>query len=273
MKVLKYNKLFFSSDFIGIFIACYVSIIAMGAVTSSLVFMIHHPELKYALDGCLMICAAIQTQGAYQSVRLNTTKVTAFYAKLQNIINKGKILKRRLDRECECSMKRLNWNLVFAATDGEEASIYRNVEEKCRKIAKMAAYFVLVHPSAVVPTVIYSVICIANGTFDVSKFFLPFHMAIPFDTTKMFGFYALCAFQYNLGLVYIFCMISTTSYFVCCCLYVEAICNQFNCLIQSFGRTFLRCQKKKNDEEFHALWNKAINEIKSAVELHVGILE
>lgn len=159
-----------------------------------------------------------------------------------------------------------------AGVDFEVSSIYWNVEEKCRKIAKMTALFVLVHPSAVLPTIIYSVVCIARDNFDASKFFLPFHLVVPFDSTTMCGFYALCTIQYSAGASYIFCIASILSYFVCCCLYVEAICNQFNYSIQLLDQLIIRKQMK-DDKDVQTLFKNAINQIKKAVELHVEILE
>lgn len=61
----------------------------MAVLTSGLLFMVQHSKLKYTLDVCLMICGAIQTQGAYLSIHMNTAKVAAFHRKLQTIVNEG----------------------------------------------------------------------------------------------------------------------------------------------------------------------------------------
>lgn len=144
----------------------------------------------------------------------------------------------------------------------------------CRKYAKLAAYFIFFHPSAVLPIFVYSIYCIFVGSFDATKLKLPFNIILPFDTQTIWGFHILCFVQYNIGISYVFCMLSISSYFVCSCFYIDALCEYFEYLIGCVEKTVKRnVHDKKDVWKTVKLHQKAISQMKKAIELHVNILE
>lgn len=272
-EVLKYNKLFFKTDAFGSFVTWNVFINAGLLATSYCVFIFENSsELKSVLEAFLIFVGTCQAVGGYLFIRLNTGKINAFHTELQRIIDEG--LTVSLFWACfKIEINALNNELGLLPDDDLEGSfIYWEVEQKCRKYAKAAAIFVIMHPSAIMPTFLYSIYCVAIGSFDASKLFLPFHLMVPFNIQSIWGWYLLCMIQYNLGMVYIFCMVSIISYFVCCCFYIDASCEYFGHLIRSMDGLISRTHKTKDMWKLLKMYRKATGKIKKAVELHVNIL-
>lgn len=168
----------------------------------------------------------------------------------------------------------LNKILFFSDVEIAADYIFWNVEHMCRKYAKLAAYSIFFHPSAVMPIFLYSIYCIVVGTFDATKFRLPFYIVLPFGTQTIWGFHILCLVEYNIGISYVYCMLSIASYFVCSCFYVDALCEYFEYLIGSVENTVKQSELvKKNAWKTLKLHQKAIDQMKKAIELHVNILE
>lgn len=116
----------------------------------------------------------------------------------------------------------------------EVEHLYWTNEQKCRKYTKnMFCYYSLFNESATLVSLCSSVFMVFTGNFDTSKLILPFTFAVPFDTETMWGWYLLWFIQLNVGVSYGKTMISITSYFICCCFYIETICDHFNLVIES----------------------------------------
>lgn len=79
----------------------------------------------------------------------------------------------------------------------------------------------------------YSLYCILRGNYDTSAWTLPLDVAVPFDTTTLGGWYSFWFIQMNTDLAYAGSFILITSYFVCCCFYIGAICDHFDFLFDS----------------------------------------
>lgn len=93
-------------------------------------------------------------------------------------------------------------------------------------------YFVFNLPAFLGPFP-YSLYCIWRGNYDTSAWTLPLDITVPFDTSTLSGWYAHWIVQVNTDLAYAMSFILITSYFVCCCLYIGAICDHFDFLCDS----------------------------------------
>lgn len=80
---------------------------------------------------------------------------------------------------------------------------------------------------------LFSIYCILTGNSDASTWALPFDLSVPFDTNTILGWYLTWFFQFNISLCYVSCIITITTYFVCCCIYIGAICDHYEFLYKS----------------------------------------
>lgn len=146
---------------------------------------------------------------------------------------------------------------------GEIHEIYWRTEQKCQKYTKMIVYYVVHHQSMLIVSFMHSIYSVLIGNFDISTFFLPFHISIPFTVNTIWKWYLLWFIQFNMALSYALTMVSVTSYFVCCCLYIAAICDHFDLLNYSFA------------EEIDLVKNvhKIRTTLIRAIQLHVNLFE
>lgn len=118
-----------------------------------------------------------------------------------------------------------------AIEQNELAFIYRNVEEKCRQFTKKLLFFVVFQQTSFIIALAISIYCIHIGNLDTSTYFLPLRVAHPFDIDTLPNWYLFYVLQLTFGITYILSVVAVTSYFVCCCFYLEALCDHFDCLI------------------------------------------
>lgn len=97
-----------------------------------------------------------------------------------------------------------------------------------------------------VAAALYSVYCILTGNCDTSTWILPYKLSVWFDTASIQGWYWLWFVQANVGLTYSLVMITISSYFVCCCFYIGALCDHFDYLIHSLNDDVEQTQVKEN---------------------------
>lgn len=125
---------------------------------------------------------------------------------------------------------RLNW-FKFLVCDDEILKIYWKTEEKCRKVTKLMPCYPLI--LMFVAAVIYSIYCMLTGNRDTTTWILPYRMIVPFDTVSIHGWYLLWFIQSNVGFSYSVVMVTISSYFACCCFYIQTLCDHFEYLIDS----------------------------------------
>lgn len=118
---------------------------------------------------------------------------------------------------------------------------------------------------------IFSVYFILFDNFNPSELPLPYYMVIPFDTHTIFGWYLLWFIQCMMSTSYTVSVLSTTSYFVCSCLYIGTICNHFELLFESLGKNVEQIQERNT--KYVELRLQAQTSLHQAVEIHVKIYE
>lgn len=133
----------------------------------------------------------------------------------------------------------------FSVIEQEALALkYWTVEQRCRRFTKtMGAFIILEHISFVI-ALLFSIYSVYTGNFDTSKYYLPLRIAAPFNTGTVARWYAFLFMQLCLLLSYALSVIPVISYFVCCCFYLDAMCDHFNHLISMIDGEF---EAKPND--------------------------
>lgn len=98
-------------------------------------------------------------------------------------------------------------------------------------------------------------------------------MVVPFDTTSIEGWYLMWFIQINSAIAYCLSAISTTSYFVACCLYIVATCNHFNFLIRSIEANIKESLEETNSDKRGVIRRNIKEKLINVVEHHTEILE
>lgn len=177
--------------------------------------------------------------------------------------------------ENDFRIKKINCCLLFLSLDENEEVIelYWKTEQKARKFSKWCGYYVLFHTSAFTIVLMYALSCLARGRYDTSSWYLSFDILLPFDKTKVTGWFCTWGVQFSMAFSYSLGITAVTGYFVCCCNYISTMCDHFKWII-----TKVRIEIEKNQIEKHP--QKAIQNlfeinklVDSAVVLHVKIYE
>lgn len=153
------------------------------------------------------------------------------------------------------------------------SDIYWQNELLSRKYNKRIAIFIVFNQAMHIVTLTFALIAMCTGTFDASQINMPFHLALPFNTASKVGWLLFWLIDFNMAFTYAVSMVSMTSYFVGCCLYMDSICWHFELLIRSANENAQLWQ----DEEhplIHKNYERKIGEILSqAIEMHYKLVE
>lgn len=150
---------------------------------------------------------------------------------------------------------------------------YWKIELKCRKVTKITAKFIVIHQFTYVATFIYSLVCVFVGNIDTRTWPLLFNFSLPFDPTSIFGWYLLWFIQCHVDLSYALSMISATTYFICCCFYIHAICDDFNFVVDSVVENVERNNTETNPRKFRENYCNVVRGLRDAVGIHLKVFE
>lgn len=149
---------------------------------------------------------------------------------------------------------------------------YWKTEQKCRKYTKLLSIsYIIMLLFVFMALFILSIYFIFMGTFNPSALLLPYYMSVPFDTKTISGWYLLWFIQCMMSSTYAVCVLSTTSYFVCTCIYICTICEHFDLLFASLERDIEQIQDQNSN--FIGLRHKALKCLHHAIEIHVKVYE
>lgn len=161
-------------------------------------------------------------------------------------------------------MDKLIYNKTYFLTghETEAGNIYWNIDQKCKKITKNMEYFIFLNQNIFNAPFVISIYFVIIGNFDTSTWILPLHMVVPFSTDSLFGWYLLWWIQWSMGIFYGLCTVVITAFFVCCCFYIEAICEHFDFIIQSMNADVNPKSQKKFSNENPNVIQKFIEALK-----------
>lgn len=116
----------------------------------------------------------------------------------------------------------------------------------CRKYTRRISYYAVMNQSMFMSGFIHSIFCVLSRDFDATKWQLPFNMWLPFDTTQsVLGWYIMWLLQFDTGVTYCLCLISGSSHFVCCCVYIIAICDHFKYIMRAEVQDSSKIEKNR----------------------------
>lgn len=253
-------------------------------VTSGVFVYENRSNLIVALRTAMVVIGCSQALGMFFSVGINMPKVKALHLKLQKIVNEtaqGIIISnfgcnRYTSVLFEFPLKftefvsiRNNFHL-----DGENdvSKLYWKTELKCRRVVKMMLYYIYFHQWTFITAILYALFNIGTGNFDTSTWNLPLNLIAPFNTQSVWGWLLKWFFEFSSGLSYALCNIMTTSYFICFCLYIGAICNHFSMLMDS-ARHNVRQNQKDHCQNHHEIWLTVHSKLTQCINLHDNVLE
>lgn len=98
-------------------------------------------------------------------------------------------------------------------------------------------------------------------------------MSVPFDKTAVWGWFLLWFLQINTAFSYCLATILPTSYFMICCLYINALCDHFDLIIRLIGENVKETRTETNSLKKQIFYRKINNDLISAVKHHSKILE
>lgn len=164
-------------------------------------------------------------------------------------------------------------NFIPLDPESDAYNMYRGVEEKCGRYTKNMAYFIIVNQTMAVVSIFFSIYYVYVGNRDTSNYFLPFRFAVPWNTAGYFGWFMLWFYNLNAGIIYAGVIASVTAYFVCCCFYINGICDHFDLLINSLEEE-LESNQFETDPVKHQQLSQKVNEtICKAIDSQVKALE
>lgn len=237
-----------------------------GFVTSIILIYENITNKPFVLE--VALCIGIpQFIGVYLSVRLKKDEVNLLHAKLQKIVNKG--------TPKWVQVKYFERFHFFQNLGGEGAipNIHWNNELKCRKFTRLMSNFIIANEAVLTLSVIYSTVCVLFGEYDTSNWVLQFPMKTPFDGDTVIGWYFIWCIQFILSLIYSVCMVTVTTFFVCCCFYTASLCDHFEELCRLISSDAEQMKIRKTERKVENVNLKLDKRLCEAVDLHVTIFE
>lgn len=127
------------------------------------------------------------------------------------------------------------------------ASIYWNAERKSQHFTRKLASFLLFQQISFVIALVLSIYSVCMGNFNTKTYILPLRVAAPFPIDTVFAWYSFYLMQWIFGVTYMFVFIPVTSYFVCNCIYLNALCDHFDFIIKCVNAEFYEWQSDSNE--------------------------
>lgn len=145
---------------------------------------------------------------------------------------------------------------------------------KCREFTEMMTYYIGFHVNAFLIAIIEAAFDICFGNVNTSNWDTPFNVVVPFSTNSIWGWFLRWFFELSASFAYVITAASITSYFVSFCLYIDAICNHFNLLINSTPRIKESIKGTKISQKQQVkMRRKIFKQIHRAIKLHNELFE
>lgn len=174
----------------------------------------------------------------------------------------------------EKSFNLINHCFISESDEDEEVyKIYWMTEQKCQKYTRFIRYYVYFDTLGWTGVFAYAVFCIAVGNYNTSSWHLPFFMVLPFDETRVYGWFFEWCIQCSIVFGYCYALTSITAYFVSACFYIVSMCEHFNVIMNC-----IKSNIKQNQVEIFS-WKIRENELKitkqlaKAIKFHNTIFE
>lgn len=120
----------------------------------------------------------------------------------------------------------------------------------------------------------YSIYFILIGQLDTSTWPRWFELPIAFDTSSILGWYLYLIGVAILDVMYTVFMVTSTTYFVCCCFYIGAMGEHFDFIVHSIQADFYDFdQKTSNPYQCKVFNDEIMGKMRKIIGIHVEIDE
>lgn len=162
----------------------------------------------------------------------------------------------------------MNCRLIHIVENDHVNRIYWRAEQNYRKYSRTIGSAVVAYMlSTYLFDFVYSIYCICSGNTNVAAWPVPIELSVPFDTETIPGWYLLLLCGTSLDSAYFICLLLGTTQFIGSCIYISAICQHFDVVMQTD-------QIDRNSREDSPQKLDAINgEICRAIQIQVEINE
>lgn len=158
--------------------------------------------------------------------------------------------------------------------EDEGVEIYWQTEKTCRKYTKFMTIFFLISINMAYFMLFFnSIYSVIVGNYDTTTWPALFDLALPFDTVVLWGWYLKWFILTVMDISYVLGMVSATTYFLCCCLYIQAMCDYYDFLINSVQQIFTQGKSTRDNQISNQSYRKMMTTAHKAVEAHVDIFE
>lgn len=157
--------------------------------------------------------------------------------------------------------------------DGEIPNIHWKNEQRCRKFTKSMSNFIIANETVLTLSFCYSTVCVCIGNYDTTNWVLQFPMKTPFNKEAVIGWYCIWCIQFIQSFSYAICMVTLTTYFVCCCFYIVTLCDHFQELCRLINKDVDQIQKVKNLPNSQNMYQRISKRLYQAIDLHVTTFE
>lgn len=162
----------------------------------------------------------------------------------------------------------------LSAENDEIQQIYWRAEQKCRKFSKVIGITSIAYNQSIyVWALISSIYRILTGNTDASTWPVLVELSVPFDTNTIYGWYLLLVLLICTDLAYFASLILGTTQFVGSCIYIAAICEHFDEIMQTVQANIEKYRNEKDPWEYKKLRANINSQIHKAVRIHSGIYE
>lgn len=133
--------------------------------------------------------------------------------------------------------------------------MYWNIEQRCRSYTTWMAALFQFNQTMTVLSLFLSIYCIYVGDVDTSTWQLPYPCSVPYDTKEIWKWYTVLILEACATYLYTTVSTSLTSYFTCCCWYIDGICDHFDMITESIRIDVERNRTEKNPRNY---WKRSL---------------
>lgn len=166
-----------------------------------------------------------------------------------------------------------NTCVIANKAEGEEYEIYWANEQKCRRYIKRFFYYMACHVQMFAFPALYSIFEICTGNLVPSNWPLPLNIWTPFDSTVVWGWYLIWFIQINMSISYLVSIISCSSYFMTCCFYIIAACDNLNQMTCSINENIKIYKMEKLSTKRQTIYQEIEKKFNRMLEYHAKIYE
>lgn len=98
-------------------------------------------------------------------------------------------------------------------------------------------------------------------------------MSVPFDTKTIYGWYLLLFTLICMDISYLTCFLLASTQFIGLCIYILAICEHFDLVMQTVQASVEQNLHEKNQQKFEETNTEIIAKCHEAIQIHVKINE